>query len=152
MHDGVAFHFNPDDFEANDEEAPDTFVRKYEGLELAALRTSLDSLQQVLCEHLYFGRPLAERLQVVSEIDNKEMEVFVSSVPFDEPRDYETIFEIEQSPCKLKNIPPKCSVRKVFTLLGHFLIFRKISKHIFKPCSHIEFNTTNPNTISKITS
>ena len=27
----------------------------------------------------------------------------------------------------------------------------KMSKNIFKPCSHIEFNTTNPNTIFKIT-
>ena len=27
----------------------------------------------------------------------------------------------------------------------------KISKHIFKPCHHIDFNTTNPNPILKIT-
>ena len=28
--------------------------------------------------------------------------------------------------------------------------FENISKHIFKPCYHIEFNTTNPDTIFKI--
>ena len=30
-------------------------------------------------------------------------------------------------------------------------MFEHMSKHIFKPCSHIEFNTTNPNPILKIT-
>ena len=47
---------------------------------------------------------------------------------------------------------PKCSVRNLFTLLGHLLnIFEKMSKTFFKPCYHIEFNTTNPNPIFKIT-
>ena len=44
------------------------------------------------------------------------------------------------------------SVRKLFTLLGCFLnFFEKMFKNTFKPCSHIELNTQNPNPIFKIT-
>ena len=48
---------------------------------------------------------------------------------------------------------PKCSVQKLFTLLGHFVFekFRNMSKNILKPCYHIESNTTNPNPILKDT-
>jgi hypothetical protein len=46
----------------------------------------------------------------------------------------------------------KWSVRRLFTLLGHFLkMFEKMFKHTFNLCSHIELNTQNPNTIFKIT-
>ena len=54
--------------------------------------------------------------------------------------------------------PPKCFVRKLFTLLGKFsilggLVFSTFggSKNNFNPCHHIEFNTQNPNPILKIT-
>ena len=53
--------------------------------------------------------------------------------------------------------PPKCFVRKLFTLLGFLSIsggrFVRFggSKKIFNLCSHIEFNTQNPNPILKIT-
>ena len=46
----------------------------------------------------------------------------------------------------------KWSVRKLFTLLRHFLnIFEEMFKNTLKLCSHIELNTPNPNTIFKIT-
>ena len=49
----------------------------------------------------------------------------------------------------------KWSVRKLFTLLGHFLIVcldlvGKMFKNTFSPCSYIELNTQTPNTIFKI--
>ena len=45
----------------------------------------------------------------------------------------------------------KSSVRKLFTLLRHFLnILEKKSNNNFKPCPHIALNTTNPNPIFKI--
>ena len=53
--------------------------------------------------------------------------------------------------------PPKCFVRKLFTLLGKFSIWGVdffdflVSKNIFNPCLYIEFNTENPNPILKIT-
>ena len=53
--------------------------------------------------------------------------------------------------------PPKCFVRKLFTLLGFFSILGGRffdflgSKNIFNPCLYIEFNTQNPNPILKIT-
>ena len=53
--------------------------------------------------------------------------------------------------------PPKCFVRKLFTLLGNVSIWGGRffdflgSKNIFKPCHHIEFNSQNPNPILKIT-
>ena len=44
----------------------------------------------------------------------------------------------------------KWSVRKLFwDIFEHFWIWGE--KHNFKPCSHIELNTQNPNTIVKIT-
>ena len=49
---------------------------------------------------------------------------------------------------KNKKEVKKWSVRKLFTLLRHFL---KMSTNNFKPCSYIELNTQNPNTIFKIT-
>ena len=58
---------------------------------------------------------------------------------------------------KYQNYPPKCSVRKLFTLLGNVSIsgesfFRFwVSKQMFNLCSHIELNTQNPNLIFKIT-
>ena len=40
------------------------------------------------------------------------------------------------------------SVRELFTLLGHFWnLFENRSKTILKPCSYIELNIQNPNTI-----
>ena len=52
---------------------------------------------------------------------------------------------------KSQQISNKSSVRKLFTLLGQFWkLFEKVFTNIFKPCSHIELNTQNPNTIFKI--
>ena len=48
---------------------------------------------------------------------------------------------------KSPKYPPKCSVRKLFTFLWHVLeMFENMSKNVLKPCYHIEFDTTNPNT------
>ena len=56
---------------------------------------------------------------------------------------------------KSQKYPPKCFVRKLFTLLGKFSIsggrfFDFLgSKNIFNLCSNIELNTQNPNPILK---
>jgi hypothetical protein len=58
---------------------------------------------------------------------------------------------------KIPKYPPKCFVRKLFTLLGFFRFWGVDffdfleSKNIFNPCLYIEFNTQNPNPILKIT-
>ena len=45
----------------------------------------------------------------------------------------------------------KWSVRKLFTLLCFFEFFEKMFKNTSNLCSNIQWNTTNPNTIFKIT-
>ena len=58
-----------------------------------------------------------------------------------------TKFQIEHwGPFRTQNGP------YLFTLLGHALnIFENMSNNIFKPCSHIQLNTQNPNPIFKLT-
>jgi hypothetical protein len=53
---------------------------------------------------------------------------------------------------KIPKIPPQMFRTKIVHTCGTFFdFFDKMSKNSFKPCHNIEFNTTNPNTILKIT-
>ena len=61
------------------------------------------------------------------------------------------VFAVVRGPTVPKISPQMFRTRTVHTSGTFFEIFRKMSKNNFKPCSHIELNTTNPNTIFKIT-
>ena len=54
---------------------------------------------------------------------------------------------------KKQKISPQMFRTKIVHASGTFFVkFQKsMSKTILKPCSHIEFNTTNPKTVFKIT-
>ena len=53
---------------------------------------------------------------------------------------------------KIPKISPQMFRTKIVHTSGTFFEnVRKMSKNLLKPCYHIEFNTTNPNTILKIT-
>ena len=78
--------------------------------------------------------------------------IYETSIPKSIPKSMKNLWNIDKGTTNPTNIPPNCSVRKLFTLLGHFLkILEKISRTSFEPCPHKEFNTTNPNTILKTT-